>query len=189
MAQIINYPRGTSTRITLKSSSADLKPFFGGPTQRIMRLADKWCVEVTMRSMTPALAGDIVNALMKGLSETLTVPVKDALDTSDLSDSATVAQAVTGGTSLQFANAGGTPIVGQFVSVIDGSNRRYLHRVDAVSGGTLTVFPALKASLQVGDTIEFANPRIEGWIEGQEQSYTVGLVSNVGCQFKVNEAR
>ena len=191
MAVIRNYPRGTSTTITLVSSSADLKPFLGGPIQRISRLADKWQIDVTMRPMTTDLAAEIVTKLMKGLSETLTLPVKDGLDTSHLSDNGAVVGTHTGGTSLAYRNARGTPLLGQFISIIDSSARRYLHRVEEVdaSNQTLTVFPALKTQFLDGDTIEFADPKIEGFLTDNKQAYTVGLVSNVGVTFTLLEAR
>lgn len=184
---IPTFPQGTSTNITLRSSSVDLKPTFGGPTQRLSRLADKWLYDVQLRPMNSTQAGPYLAALAQGLSQTVVATVLQGQNLSAFNNTGTVVSNVTSGSILNIQNIGSTPFVGQFFSIIHGGVR-YLHMITAIAGSQLTVIPALKTSITAGDVLEFAAPKIEGFIEGNEQSWTVGMVSNVGVSFKIVEA-
>jgi hypothetical protein len=186
MATIPTYPQGTTTSITLRSSAVDLTPIMGGPTQRISRFADRWILEVEMRKMRIDQAGPIVNSLLAGLSEPLTAPIVEGLDLSPWSDGA-VSLAATGGTSLKITGGGAAKYVGQFFSIAK-NGKRYLHRITSISEDNLSIFPALKTAVAVGDVLEFGAPKIQGFIDGNEQSWSVGLVAALGVSFKIVEA-
>lgn len=187
MAIINSFPQGTVTRLTLKSSAVDLNPLMGGPSQRVSRLADRWVLEVEMRTMDARQAGPIANALLLGLSETVTVPVHQGVDTSDYVDP-TVSVYKAAGTNLEMTGINQAPFVGQMFSIVKGG-KRYLHRISAVtSNSNVTIFPALKTAIDVGDVLEFQNPKIEGFIEGNEQPLTIGLLANLGISFRIIEA-
>jgi hypothetical protein len=188
---IPTIPAGTSTEITLRSSSTDLTPYLGGPTQRIARMGDRWLYKVECRPMKVVEAGAVIAALVSGLSEKVLCPiVQDGVDLSGYSNGAVVG-AVTGGSTLTHSGGGATKYVGQFFSIVK-SGVRYLHMVTGVSGSgnsVLTFRPMLKVPLAGGEVLEFGAPKIEGFVDGNEQTWTVGLVSNLGVTFQIVEAQ
>ena len=183
-----SLPFGANTEIKLKSSAVDHTPFLGGPVQRISRLGDKWSVKIDCRKMYPSQSGPIITALLLGLSEKvlMTVP-QPGIDTSQWADGQ-IFGAVAGGKTIVITGGGAAKQVGQFLSIVK-NGVRYLHQVAAVAGNTLSIIPALKVSLDGGETVEFGAPKIEGFIAGNEQSWTVGLAENLGLSFEIGEAQ
>lgn len=182
------FPDSVSTKITLRSSSADLNPHLGGPIQRVSRAGDRWLLDVDLQPMRVDQAGAIVAALVAGVGEKLLCPIKqNGLDLSGYSNG-TVVGAVAGGTSLTHSGGGPAKKVGQFFSMVVGGVR-YLHMITAVGGATLTFRPMLKKPLAGGEVLEFGDPKIEGFIDGNEQSWTIGRVANVGASFRILEAQ
>lgn len=181
-------PLGTNTEIKIRSNAVDHKPYLGGPTQRLSRLGDRWNVKVDCRPMHTAQAGAVVAALVQGLSDTVIYRVpQPGLNTAQWSDGQ-VDGAVSGGRIIDHTGGGAPKQVGQYISIIvDGT--RYLHMVTAVSGQTLTIFPSLKVSLGGLETIEFGAPKIQGFLSGNEQSWTIGLAENLGVSFEIEEAQ
>lgn len=181
-------PFGTTTEIALVSSAIDHRPYLGGPTQRLARLGDRWRLKVECRKMFASQAGPVIAALTQGLSDKLIVAIpQPGIDTSVWSNG-TVNGAVTGGRTIVHAGGGAAKQVGQFISIIV-SGKRYVHQITAVAGATLTILPALKVPLAGGETIEFGTPKMEGFIEGNEQSWTIGLAENLGVSFEIKESR
>lgn len=138
--------------------------------------------------MNPAQAGVFVAVLIQGLTQKIIAPVvQNGFDLSAYSNG-TVSGAVAGGNQLVHAGGGATKQVGQFFSIVK-SGVRYLHMITNVSGSTLTFTPSLKTPLAGGETLEFGAPKIEGFIDGREQAWTIGLVSDVGAAFRIVEAQ
>lgn len=182
------FPQGSSTEISLISSSVDLKPYMGGPQQRYSRLGDRWRLKVEMRKMHAAQAGPILATLVQGVGSKLLVPVhQPGLDTSVWSDGQ-VAQAVSGGRVVKHNGGGAAKQVGQFVSIIV-NGVRFLHQITLVSGQDLTLYPMLKKPLIGGEVMEFGLPKIEGFSSGNEQGWTIGLALSVGVSFEIVEAQ
>jgi hypothetical protein len=145
-------------------------------------------VDFDLQPMRVDQAGAIVATLVGGLNEKIVAPLKqNGLDLTAYSNGI-VAIAESGGSSLTHSGGGPTKFVGQFFSVIVGGVR-YLHMITAVSGQTLNFKPMLKRPLQVGDVLEFGAPKIEGFLEGTEQSWTIGRVANLGVSFRLVEAQ
>lgn len=172
------------------SSSVELKPYLGGNTQRISRLSDRFSYEVTCQPMHLVQAGKLVAALIQGLSEKVSCRVfQDGFPYDDYTDNQPLgAAAAAGANQLVLTNTGKPPLVGQFVSVRK-SNVHYLHMITAVSGNTVTVAPNLKTSFSTTATAYLKTPRIEGFIDGNEQAWDIGMVSNLGVTFRVVEAQ
>ena len=183
-----SFADSTSTTITLKTSAVDLTPPLGGSSQRITRLADKWVYEVVMRPMKTSQAGPIVAALVRGLTDKLLIPVKQNGVNLSAYSNGTVNGAVTGGTSLTHAGGGPAKFVGQYFSAVV-NNVRYLHMITGVAGQTLSFMPMLRTPLANGTVLEFGNPQIEGFIEGNEQSWNINFVAGLGVTFRVVEAQ
>lgn len=180
-------PHGSTTEIKINSSAVDQTPFLAGPVQRVARLGDKWSVRIECRKMFAKQAGPVIAALIGGLAELviMTVP-QPGIDTSAWTKG-TIAAGVTGGRQITISGGGAAKIVGQLFS-IERSGVHYLHQISAVAGNALTIQPALKTPLAGGETVDFANPKIMGFVAGNSASWTVGLAENVGLSFEIAEA-
>ncbi len=176
-----------STEITLKSSATQHNPTLGGPSQRIARMGDRWSYKVDVAPMRTRQAGPFVTALLAGLSEKVLIEVRQTGVDLTAYSSGTVTGAASGRT-LVHSGGGPTKFVGQFFSVVK-NGVRYLHQITAVAGSTLTFLPMLKVGLTGGETLEFGSPKLEGFIDGNSQSWTVGRVANLGTSFVVVEAQ
>lgn len=180
-------PFGSSTEIKLTSSAVDQTPFLAGPVQRVSRLGDKWSISIECRKMFARQAGPVIAACIAGLAEHVILRVpQPGIDTSQWS-TGTIATAAASGRQIRISGGGAAKVVGQLFS-IEKNAVHYLHQITAVSGNTLTIQPALKTPLAGGETMDFANPKIMGFVSGNSASWTVGLAENVGLSFEIGEA-
>lgn len=177
------FPQGTQTTLTLQSNSLDLTPVMGGPTQRVARLGDRYVLEVQMRNMSYTDAASIIGKLIQGLSNEVVVSVPQPGLVGGATGSGTASSG--GGTALS-VSVSGTPIVGQVFSIVKGT-KRSLHTVTSASGGSLSIYPMLKFPIAGGETVEFGDPKIQGFLQGNSQSWTVNLARAVGLTFAVIE--
>ena len=100
-----------------------------------------------------------------------------------------------GGARAGLGFAGADLVSGQFFHInasVDG--RRYLHQVrDDVAIGsngqaTLNIQPALRFVPADGDTLEFVNVMIEGFV-ATGWNWTIEMVRRIGVKFSVTEDR
>lgn len=187
-------PTGTQTNIRLKSNALMLSSSMGGPDQRVARVGDRWTLEVVCQPMRNAQAGPVITALLDGLSQKVMARVPQDGIAVGSPGSPVVATANQAGSSINLSGFAPGYVIrnGQFFSIVH-NGVRYLHRaradVTATSGSaTIPILPMLKVSPTAGAVCEFAEPKIEGFIDGNEQGWSVGLVANVGLTFKINEA-
>ncbi|HWU03176.1 MAG TPA: hypothetical protein VN222_10590 [Novosphingobium sp.] len=157
-----------------------LKPFMGGPVQTLIRLGTRWALDITMPIMRTEPAGRQWSAaLCSGkLFGVLTRFRQDGLAIG-LPGSPVVDDA--GQTGMVLAMRGFRPgytvRVGQFFSIAT-NGRRYLYmaRAAAIAGTdgkmSLPILPMLRVSPADGDSCEFAAPRIQGSLSGNEVSWT-----------------
>lgn len=196
MAQLPQLPLGTSTNFRLISNANILESSFGGPSQRNAKLGDRWAVEIVCRPMKASQAGPVITALLQGLSEKLIVNVPQPGVDIGTPGNPTVSGAGQSGSSVTMTGfSPGYQIKnGQFFSIV-ANGVRYLHRAraDVTANGTgaavVPMLPMLKVSPPAGSVCEFAQPKIEGFVDGNEQGWTVGLVENVGLTVKIKEAQ
>lgn len=180
------YPAGSTTNITYRASAADQTPTFGGPAQRVARLGDKWVYSVSMRPMAFTQARVFLAALLQGVSAKVLCPV--IISGLDLTNQVDVVAANGSGKTLSFTGSNANKSVGQYFSIVGTDGVRYLHMVTASSGNTLSIIPALKRPIAGGELMEFKAPKIEGFLEGTEQTFTLSMVA-AGVTFSVVEAQ
>ncbi|QDK32669.1 hypothetical protein DM450_07710 [Sphingomonas sp. IC081] len=158
-----------------------------GPVQRVSRLGDKWSISIECRKMFARQAGPVIAACIAGLAEHVIMRVpQPGVDTSKWS-TGSIAAAVSSGRQITISGGGADKIVGQLIS-IEKNAIHYLHQITAVDGNKLTIQPALKAPLAGGEAVDFAAPKIMGFVSGNSASWTVGLAENVGLSFEISEA-
>ncbi len=185
MAVVIPPHPAMSTNIQLTSSSVDQKSILGGPTQRVARLGDKWSYTVDLRPMHAWQSRPLIVRLLQGLSDRVLCPVMvSGIDLRGQTDLNAVSGA---GRSIVVTGSTTGKSEGQFFSLVkDGV--RYLHMVVSAADNALTFMPALKVQITGGEILEFAEPKIEGFLSGNEQGWTTGMVGNVGMTFRIEEA-
>lgn len=173
----------------------DQQPTLGGPQARVSRLGDKWGIDVVTGAAKYADEGMTYLArLLRGMTDTVLlafpepgVPVQDY--------GAPVVS--TAGASGRLLPIGGlTPGVvireGKFLSVIIGG-RRFLYQAAATMtvpiGGTvnLPIYPTLRRQPPVGAVVELAAPKIEGFVQGSEQSWQVSRSKYLPFNFSIVE--
>ncbi len=183
---IPTLPPGSSTTISLKSSAVDQTPYLGGPVQRVGRMGDRWSYSVDLRPMFASHSRPLIAILLQGLSAKVLCPV--VISGIDLRGQTDVTAASGAGKSIVVTGSTSGKVAGQFFSLVS-NGVRYLHMVTAINGQTLSINPTLKVRIAGGELLEFHEPKIEGFLEGSEQSWTVGMISNVGLSFRINESQ
>jgi hypothetical protein len=173
----------------------DQQPTLGGEQNRVSRLGDKWAIRVQTGAAKYAEEGMTYLArLLRGMTDTVLlafpepgVPVQDY----------GVPVVSTAGASGRLLPIGGlTPGVvireGKFLSVVIGG-QRFLYQAAATMtvpiGGAvnLPIYPTLRRQPPVGAVVELAAPKIEGFVQGNEQSWQVSRSKYLPFNFSIVE--
>ncbi len=189
---IPSLPQHETQELKLVSSATNNTPQFGGPVQRVSRLGDRFTYSVNTRKLNATQAGSVVAALLQGLSNKVVVSVQQPGLTIGTPGNPTVTSGA--GTTLNLTGftAGYAIRAGQLFSLVHGG-KRYLHMASAAAtatGGavTLSIWPMLRTPVTSGDAVEFAEPKIEGFLSDTSQGWSVGLSQAIGLTFTVSEA-
>lgn len=92
-------------------------------------------------------------------------------------DNATLVHTFTAHSSALFVDSSLNTLNGQFEVYAE----HYYH-------GTVEITPQLRTAVAIGDTVEIETPYIEGYLEGDETSWTLEAARTVGLAFTVVEA-
>lgn len=172
-----------------------LTPVGGGPEQRLNRTGNRGALRLTTPPLRNADEGRV---MFSRLTRALTagalavVPLTGAEGASP--GTPVISVAVSGGSAMSFSGvtAGYTILEGQPFSVIHGG-RRYVYfaaaNATASGGGTLSiqVYPLIRTSLSVGDTVELATPMIEGRIDGDPVAWERSAASLAPFTYIIRE--
>lgn len=160
--------------LTMISAGGLLRSALNNVTDRVERLGDCWGAPVETPSMHIEPDGRRWSArLVRAVKEGGIVRIHQPGFAIGAPGSPTVATDTAGGRTIPLA--GLTPHYaireGQWLNYLV-AGRYYLDQVreqviaDADGEATVTLQNLLRAPLEVGDVIELARPRLEGWIEG-----------------------
>ncbi len=191
----IAIPTLPKCNVTFKyiGNFTDLKPSFGGKHQRINRLGDRFSIEVAARPMSYDQGAGLVVLLNKGLSQKVIFKVPQAMAVGT-PGSPKVASAGQAGSTLTINGLtnGYQFKPGQYFSIVS-NGVRYLHQVASAtvaSGNTCVadIVPMLRISPNLNDVIEVIEPRIEGFLIGNSNNWTVDQCHSIGLTFGIEEA-
>lgn len=167
----------------------------GGVSSRVDRLGSKHQIDVTVPPLVQEPDGRIwVSRLKRAKSQggIMQFPQLDLVVGSP--GAPVITTAAVGGTSIAIGGVTHGYVVreGQWLTITSGG-RGYLYSADADAAVdtnghvTLTITPMLRAPAAVGDIVNLVAPTIEGWIGGDDFSWTVDNAHHVGLQFSITE--
>jgi len=184
-------PRAISPHLI--SRRRDLEPTFGGPTTRVQRLGSKWAIDFDLPPMRYADAMAWIAALTRAEGDTVMIDVPQPGFETGSPGTPLVNGASQAGSFIDLDGFGAyTAKAGQFFSVII-SSQRYLYQVavDRVAAAgvmtDLAISPMIRRSPADNAVVEFATPKIEGFLSGRETGWTVDVARTVGISFTITE--
>lgn len=182
-----------SFKFTYVSNRKEQRPTSGGSTQVINSLGDRFRMETTFKVRAGQGVG--LNAQINAnLGQKVRVPVPQPFDIGTPGEAVQVNGSNAGRTlRVKGLPAGYEFKNGQFVTVVKGA-KRYLHQVvgDLSANGagqaSLAITPMLRTPLAGNETVEVANPTIEGFLTNRENPWVLGFVGSVEMTVSVEEA-
>lgn len=189
-------PRSITPRLI--SRRRDLEPTFAGPTTRVQRLGSRWAIDFELPPMLFADAMAWVAALTKAEGDTVVIDVPQPGFDPGAPGTPLVNGAAQAGSSINLDGfaSGYLAKAGQWFSLTI-SGQRFLYQVAADKAATTGVTPGVMAALAISPMIrrapadnaavEFALPKIEGFLSGRETGWTVDVARMVGLSFTIQE--
>ena len=171
----------------------DQVPPLGGVTSRISRLGDRFQANVVYPPMKYADAMAWFAALATAMSDTVLLPIIQPEFTVGTVGTPLVNGGSQSGATINLDGfaANYAAKAGQFFSHI-GSTQRYLYMLTAdktaTAGGvaaSTAIWPNIQSSPADNAALEFTTPILEGWIQGNRNSWTVNRIMAEGLAFDV----
>jgi hypothetical protein len=175
---------------------ASLRPFLGGPGQRLDRLGTRHAISVQMPPMYVESEGRqwIVRLIRAKQEDGFVLFPQDDFDVGTPGNSITVGAAVEGGRVLTIT--GGTPHYsvreGQALTVYS-NGRRFFYFASASAGldvngaGAIELDVPLREEAAIGDVVDLARPVIAGRIMEDGWKWSIDTAGTVGLSFRIEE--
>ena len=173
----------------------DQQPTLGGPQARVSRLGDKWGIDVQTFSARYSAEGMTYLArLLRGMTDTVLLAFPEPGVPVQGYGSPVVSTAGASGRLLPIGGLTSGVVIreGKFLSVVIGG-QRFLYQAAATMtvpvGGAvnLPIYPTLRRQPPVGAVVELAAPKIEGFVQGSEQSWQVSRSKYLPFNFSIVE--
>jgi hypothetical protein len=176
-------------------NGVDQTPALGGDSQRLSRVGDRFAMTVVLRKMKYRDSMRWLSARIKAFTDTVVYPVYQKGFTPGRPGTPLVNGASQAGTSLicDGFRANYKGIDGQYFSIII-SGKRYLHMLTAdftaTSGGAATIsfLPMLRATPADNAVLEFALPKMEGFVQGSQADWEPERTRVEGLSFTIVES-
>jgi len=194
MIELPACPALRSATPSLVSYAVDQTPTLGGPQSRISRMGDRWAMDIeTYPALYASHGMKFLSRLLRGLTDTVLLAFPEPGVAKRSYGAPVVASA--GAAGLTLPVSGLTPGVaipeGKFFSLVI-SGQRYLYQVTAdviATAGTvnLPIYPMLRRQPPAGAVVELETPKIEGFIQGNEQAWEVSRSKYLPFAFAIRE--
>ncbi len=176
------------------SFAVDQAPTLGGTDSRVSRMGDRWAIDVETYPAEYAGHGmAFLSKLVRGLTETVVLAFPEPGVKRRSYGAPVVASAGASGTSLPVSGLIPGDVIreGKFFSLVI-AGQRYLHQVTAdvtATAGTvnLPIFPMLRRQPPVGAVLELEAPKIEGFVQGNEQAWNTSRSKYLPFRFTIKE--
>lgn len=181
-------PRSWTPELRLVDYGADLTPPLGGPAQRAQRAGSRYAMSVgDMLGLEPAKGRALIGQLLKAKASASTVKLSWPTDLRTSLGAPVVNGAGQSGMALACDGfTAGARIEPRWFSVTV-SSRSYLYAVtdETFANGSgvvaaLPIAPMLRASPADNAVLEFANPVLEGFVQGQGQGWSLQMTTFYG---------
>ena len=173
----------------------DQTPTLGGPQTRIQRLGDRWAIDVQTYPAEYAVHGmAYLSRLVRGLKNLVRVAFPEPGVTPQNYGAPVVATAGAAGQSMPVSGLEPGVVIreGKFFSMIIGG-QSFLYQVavgdvTVSAGGTAVIQfePMLRRQPPAGTALDF-EPKIEGFVQGSEQSWQVSRSKYLPFNFSIVE--
>lgn len=168
------------------------RPYTGAEVTRIDRPGGKFRFDISLPPLVDGRA--MVSRLVRAKQEGARIAIPLLGQSQGTPGAPLVNGAGQSGTTLNIDGllAGYTAKEGYWLNIIQGG-RYYLHQIatTAVADGSgvlaATIFPALRVSFSDNAVIVLDKPKIEGFIDGNEQAWAVSDDLHTGIQFTIEE--
>ncbi|CAM3128256.1 hypothetical protein [Brevundimonas diminuta] len=177
------------------SFAVDQDPILGGPQSKVLRMGDRWAIDVETYPAEYAEHGmKYLSRLVRGLKETVRLAFPEPGVKPRSYGTPVVASNGASGTSLPVSGLIPGDVIkeGKFFSMIIGGES-YLYQVAvadvAVSAGgtaTLQIEPVLRRQPPAGTALDF-EPKIEGFVQGNEQAWNTSRSKYLPFRFTIKE--
>lgn len=177
------------------SFGVDQDPILGGPQSKVLRMGDRWAIDVETYPAEYAEHGmKYLSRLVRGLKETVRLAFPEPGVKPRSYGAPVVASAGSAGTALPVSGLIPGDVIkeGKFFSMIIGGES-YLYQVavaDVVvsAGGTaaLQIEPMLRRQPPAGTALDF-EPKIEGFVQGNEQAWNTSRSKYLPFRFTIKE--
>lgn len=194
MIELPNCPPIASATPKLVGYFTDQVPTLGGPQTRVSRLGDRWGMAVETYPAVYADEGRVyLSRLLRGMTDTVVIAIPEP-GMSGRDYGTPVVSAPSSGRNLAVSGLGNGRVVeeGKFLSVIIGGQRFvYQTTAEVTANGSgvavLPIYPTLRRQPNVGAVVELSVPKIEGFVQGNEQSWQVSRSKRLGFSFAIME--
>lgn len=168
----------------------------GGVVQRFTDVGTgKWALDVTCPPMTFDEASALVGGLLRAQREEVTLPwPQPGLVIGNPGTAHRVDGAVSANATVLPVYMGAAYVVRalQFFNVVGPDGRLYLHAATQQNQvpGSLVIAPALRIpGISSTTVVDFANVRIQGFVQGKETAWDVDTARHFGVAFSVMERK
>lgn len=153
----------------------------------------KWALDITCPAMTLAMAEALVGGLLRAQREEVTLPWPQPGRIIGAPGARTIgAASSSNATVLDVAGGAAYPARAlQFFNVVGPDGRLYLHSTTQANQlpGSIAIAPALRIAGASGLALDFATPKIQGFVVGKETAWTVDTARHYGVAFTVMERK
>jgi hypothetical protein len=195
MIELPDSPAPNGIQIALRDFGVTLRPPTGGAADRLNRKGNRHRASVTFPPMQPAVARVFIARLKRAKTQGLRIALP-LLVPQGSPGAPVVNGAGQAGTTLNVRGLqpGYIAREGYWLSIVDATGRHYLHslcttvRVGDAGTAAFVLDPELRWPFADGAAIHLARPMIEGFVEGDEWSWTIPLHRLVSVEFPIEEA-
>lgn len=194
MIELPSCPPVASATPKLIGYFTDQVPVLGGPQTRVSKLGDRWGMAIETYPAIYAEEGRVyLSRLLRGMTDTVVIGIHEPGMTGKDYGSPVVS-APAAGRSLPVSGLGAGRVVpeGKFLSVIIGG-QRFAYQItasvtaDGNGAALLPIYPTLRRQPPVGAIVELSVPKMEGFVQGNEQSWQVSRSKRIGFSFAITE--